>query len=454
MPTGAAGGPGPGVQVSLTHSGTLAAVALTTAGAVGVDIELLRPLPELEGMARTVLAASELEEWGAAGPSSRLNILFRAWTRKEAVLKALGTGLGGDMRSVVTDLAPAPHHPAAVAALPHEAGPLAHWTVRDLPAQAGYAGALAVRAPGAHVVQHQITLDELLAAADLRTPGRATAAAGCGPDTAHPVPGLAGRPQPDARAGAPVRAETRLRLFCLPHTAGNADHFRHWQHRMPTGIEVTPVDLPGHGTRLREPLVGQWHTLVADLAGTIARQIDGPYAVLGHGLGALLAFEAARTLQLRGTPPVLLVAAGRNGPAAAPSHRPLHGLPDAQLFSTLRHLGRIPDGVLHQSALLQMFLPGLRTDLRLAERYVRSTGPLLSSPVLAVAGRQDKTTDPDGMLAWERETSATCELVFVGGGHFFLQEEEFTQALRLRLTHIGDRLRVRQGVSAGGALLK
>ncbi|MEO6086828.1 MAG: alpha/beta fold hydrolase, partial [Umezawaea sp.] len=283
------------------------------------------------------------------------------------------------------------------------------WTIRDFPVRTGYVGSVAVHAPDVHVIRYEVDLGDLLSAA--------------GPPAFDDVP--------DERRT--TVSEGRLKVFCLPHAGGNAQHFLLWRRALPESVEVVPVDLPGHGTRLGEPLVDEWDELVADLVAVIGSRVGGPYAILGHSLGALLAFEVARTLERRGTPPELLVAVGRNAPAAPLSHPPIHALPDLPFFGALRRLGGLPDGVLRQPELLRMFLPALRTDLRLAEHYTRAPGPGLSCPVLAVSGQDDRMTDAAGMADWSAETTGECEVVRVPGDHFPLQREEFLDVLRTRL---------------------
>lgn len=473
----------PPVHVSLAHSGQLAAVALTTAGDVGVDIEELREVSDAGPLARSIMSPAELRQWLRTRESRREAALLRAWTRKEAVLKALGTGLSGDLRAVSSRLAACRgEEPVPIEALPAEAGAPGGWALHDLPGRYGYVGAVAVRARGILVRQHELKIGDLLAAAepDRRVAGvgysgypgssgrgvpsvrggglRAQAGPGSGGETGNGTgerngTGLGPRRPPsrngssssgtslrdlwrweeEPAAGPPAEPRRPSQLFCLPHAGGNAAHFRGWSRWLPEGIEVLPTDLPGHGIRLREPLIGEWQPLVDDLTATIAGRIEGPYVLAGHSFGAIAAYEVARALQNRCTPPALLIAAARNGPSAGLSHRPIHGLPDTEFINALRRLGGTPEGLLSQPDLLRMYLPVLRTDLRLGETYAREPGPPLSCPIMAFTGTQDRLTDDAGLLAWKRETTATCELVFVNGPHFMLTEREFTEAVAARL---------------------
>jgi 4'-phosphopantetheinyl transferase len=82
------------VRFSLAHAGNVAACAVTAGpGEVGVDIEHVRPLRDLEGLARVALARGEMAHLTSLPAPARLAAFFEAWTRKEAVLKAVGCGL-------------------------------------------------------------------------------------------------------------------------------------------------------------------------------------------------------------------------------------------------------------------------------------------------------------------------------------------------------------------------
>ena len=83
-----------------------------------------------------------------------------------------------------------------------------------------------------------------------------------------------------------------LRLFCLPYSGASAMVYSRWRRKLPAWLQLRPVELPGRGARMAEPL----HTDLAGLARQLARELhdevrQGPYAVLGHSLGALLACD-------------------------------------------------------------------------------------------------------------------------------------------------------------------
>ena len=133
---------------------------------------------------------------------------------------------------------------------------------------------------------------------------------------------VAPRPQPGAR----------WRLVCLPHAGAGASTYFAWGAALqPAGIEVRSVQYPGRENRLAEPLIAEARAMVVALAEQWpALAGEGPCALFGHSMGALLGFELARELERRGTtnPPRHLFLSGRNPPPAPPKLPSLAALPD------------------------------------------------------------------------------------------------------------------------------
>lgn len=113
------------LRFSVAHSGELVLMAAALGREVGVDVERVRRLSDPAGLAREVLDAGEQDAFAALAPHERDADLLAAWTRKEALLKALGIGLGPDAWSTVN----------------REKG---RFSIRTLAPAPGYVGALAV----------------------------------------------------------------------------------------------------------------------------------------------------------------------------------------------------------------------------------------------------------------------------------------------------------------------
>src|SRR5450830_1566425 len=111
------------------------------------------------------------------------------------------------------------------------------------------------------------------------------------------------------------REDAHTRLFCLPFAGGGASNFLPWRARLAeAGVGVTPVQYPGHETRLGETPLHVWEDMLAALQETLAPVLDRPYALFGYSMGARLAFALAARLGAAGTPPVQLIIAAHLPP--------------------------------------------------------------------------------------------------------------------------------------------
>ena len=81
------------VEFSLSHSHGVVLVGVAAGREIGVDVELVRRFDERETLARRFFAPREYRELCSLPEPARSSAFFHYWTRKEAVLKALGTGM-------------------------------------------------------------------------------------------------------------------------------------------------------------------------------------------------------------------------------------------------------------------------------------------------------------------------------------------------------------------------
>ena len=128
-----------GLRFNVSHSGGRMVIALTWHADIGVDVEQVRPVADHLSLARTVFSEEELDELGAAAEAA--SAFLRGWTRKEALLKALGTGLGDMPAESAVSLGT----PAVVRRV-RGGGDARGWTLVDL-SGGRHIVALAVHAP-------------------------------------------------------------------------------------------------------------------------------------------------------------------------------------------------------------------------------------------------------------------------------------------------------------------
>lgn len=213
----------------------------------------------------------------------------------------------------------------------------------------------------------------------------------------------------------------RMRLFCLPHAGGGATGFHTWPSALPAGVQVCAVLLPGRETRFSEPPIADFDRLLDAIAEQLRPWLDLPFAVYGHSMGALLAFEWVRTLERDGArTPQWVFLSGRRAPDAAPDPERLCDLPDRPFVEALTHIYQgIPEQLLQDPELLDFFLPILRADISVVESYrFRDAGPL-QAPLTVFAGVGDRSVTWDQLIAWRRHTRGRFAAQLFPGGHFY-----------------------------------
>jgi surfactin synthase thioesterase subunit len=214
------------------------------------------------------------------------------------------------------------------------------------------------------------------------------------------------------------------RLFCLPYSGASAMVYARWRRALPSWLAVHPVELPGRGSRAGEPLSTDPVRLAASLAGEVEGLIDEPYALFGHSLGSLLAFELAHALLKRGAPPPLvLFASGGEAPALRDDRDLARPRSDAELIADLRGYQGTPEEALADAELMAVVLPVLRADFMMAGAYAYRPRPALPCPVHVLAGTRDDLDRP-ALEAWGLETCGGFAIDLFEGDHFFIHARQ------------------------------
>lgn len=222
---------------------------------------------------------------------------------------------------------------------------------------------------------------------------------------------------------------TGVRLFCLPYSGASAMVYSRWRRHVPQWLQVRPVELPGRGMRMDEPLQRDIARLAGQLADEIGAELDRPYALFGHSLGGLLAFELAHALRERGLPaPLALFVSATAGPARRDVSDYAVEKTDAQLLARLRELDGTAEEALANRELMVLMLPILRADFLLCGSFRYGAREPLAIPLHVFGGKQDSVR-ADELLDWQEETSIGFSLDMFEGHHFYLHAEE-AQLLR------------------------
>jgi medium-chain acyl-[acyl-carrier-protein] hydrolase len=206
-----------------------------------------------------------------------------------------------------------------------------------------------------------------------------------------------------------------FRLYCLPPAGAGAAVFRTWQSRLPGGVKVCPIQLPGRETRLHEEPITGMDALSAQIAPILDTTAPGGCAVLGHSFGALAAFEAVRRLRATSdTLPDMLVV------LAAPAPQlPVAALEDEDEVAFLRRVGGIAADVINHPGFMRLIMPALRADVRICCEYLYADESPLDIPIVAMAGTRDPLVPVGAVAEWAAQTTAGFRFEILEDDHFF-----------------------------------
>ena len=126
---------------NLSDSEDLAVVALARGEPLGVDVEVLREMPEALSISKSFFAAPERDVLASVPEAQRDQTFFNCWTRKEAYLKATGDGLSVPLDRFTVTLHP--DHDCRFEEIDGDPEQAARWTLIAFAPQAGAVGALA-----------------------------------------------------------------------------------------------------------------------------------------------------------------------------------------------------------------------------------------------------------------------------------------------------------------------
>jgi surfactin synthase thioesterase subunit len=219
-----------------------------------------------------------------------------------------------------------------------------------------------------------------------------------------------------------------MRLFCFPWEGANTGIFEHFSHLVKTAL-VVAVQYPGRMNRAKEMPRDDVRFLARGAVEAMRGQklLDTPYAFLGHGVGALIAYECARIIRndLKSAgvkPPALFIAVQAEGPQAFDDDHggeALHEEPDDVLSQHVLTLERgcLPAEVTEQPALFALALPLFRNDTKAYETFrYESDWPFNATPFYVLLGEYDGRYGRDTVQLWDQETTKEFELRILPSG--------------------------------------
>ena len=188
-----------------------------------------------------------------------------------------------------------------------------------------------------------------------------------------------------------------------------------------------PVELAGRGKRIYDPLYNSIEEAIEDCYNIIFGELDkGPYAFFGHSMGGIIAYELAYKIRDNKLPePVHIFFSGRGAPNVPDEDEEelYYNLPDEEFKEKIIELGGTPKEFFDHPELMEMLLPMLRCDFKIAETYEHD-GEIkpLDYDITVFIGKEEDVSAAQ-IHGWREHTKELCTVHYFEGEHFFLNEK-------------------------------
>lgn len=218
-----------------------------------------------------------------------------------------------------------------------------------------------------------------------------------------------------------------MKLFCFPYAGGSSAVFNQWKNYISPNIEIIAIELAGRGKRIHEPHYKDFNAVIDDVFSLIIDEIKGndDYAFFGHSMGAKIAYELTQEILSKGLPaPSHVFFSGRGAPyVLGDDEKEYHKLPDEEFKKEILNLGGTPKEFFDHPELLEVFLPMLKNDFKLAARDIsgKEIKPL-PFDITVFLGKDEELT-PEQIDSWKKYTIENCTIHYFNGGHFFINEK-------------------------------
>jgi 4'-phosphopantetheinyl transferase len=142
------------LHFSLAHAHQVASVAICQGCEIGIDLEYLKAKRDIGKIAARFFSDPEADQFRALHPAQQTEAFYLCWTRKEAFVKALGTGFSGfPFRNF--DVTLTPGEPARLLRVGSDFEEHQYWTIVSFQPAPDYVGAVALREPAVTIQHHK-----------------------------------------------------------------------------------------------------------------------------------------------------------------------------------------------------------------------------------------------------------------------------------------------------------
>lgn len=212
-----------------------------------------------------------------------------------------------------------------------------------------------------------------------------------------------------------------------PFAGGGSRTFTSWRKLNLSNESISVMVYAGREARIDEPGIETIESLAKELVqALVASSLPiEKTVIIGHSMGAQVAYEASKQLIQLGQSPQGLVISGCQAPHIR-GRRLIGDCDDQAFLENLVEMGGCDRSLLDNPQWWSIFLPALRADFAATERYLFPSAPddqaKLSVPTLLISGDRDSEAYFAEVDDWKLWCNEVHDHLVVEGAHFYITE--------------------------------
>jgi medium-chain acyl-[acyl-carrier-protein] hydrolase len=223
-----------------------------------------------------------------------------------------------------------------------------------------------------------------------------------------------------------------INLFAFPYAFGNSGIYNNLKKYLRDDINFIPLDYPGHGGRIIEPLLYSIRDIADDLFNKIKKIIESneKYALFGYSMGGVICYELYQRIKKENlTLPQYLFIFSTAEPEFKYDSENFENYTLTDAREKLKELGGTPSEILKSEEMINYIKPIMCADLIAMRDYIndRNCFYKIECPVIVIRGDKEKTI-LNCKSGWEKYISGPFEYIITRGKHFFMFEEGEAQS--------------------------
>lgn len=233
----------------------------------------------------------------------------------------------------------------------------------------------------------------------------------------------------------------KTKIFFLPYAGASAVSYLPWKNHFSDKMEPCFLEFKGRGSRFDEAFYENMEEAATDILQKIREEItDEDYYIFGHSLGGLVIYELLLQMQREEFKrPNHVFISGREAPEYRRYEEKITDRPDEEFMNALARFDGVPEELYKNEELRNVFLPVLRADVRLIERYEPAMEKVFCDITILYGMDDDSITLP-GIFDWKKYAGRKIEFIPFEGEHFYCMQESNSRQIVIHIEKTNDKI--------------